>query len=646
MNYPSTLIQTLNNLQHSSSSINYIRGEQESYSTSYAELRERALGLLHHFQQSGLTKGDHIVLITQNNTAFVEAFWATVLGAAVAVPVSFGISNEHRWKLFRILSQLNQPWIVIDQANVVRLEKFAENNDLHEEWSQLKDRLFIVEKIPNFKERGTIAQVEPEETALIQFSSGTTSDPKGIVLSHKNLVTNIAGIGEGMKISNADTTFSWMPLTHDMGLIGFHLTPLFFDIDQYIMPTEIFIRRPLLWLEKISRKITVTCSPNFGYQHCLNAWKTSSGENIDLSAIRLIFNGAEPISVNLTEQFLKTFEPYGLKPTTMFTVYGLAEASLAVAFPEAGKLFKTVSLGRSHLKAGMEVVADQSGIAFVVEGKAVKGCKIRITATEGTLLPANTIGRIEIRGDNVTSGYLNLPEINMQMIRDGWLNTGDLGFLDADQNLVVTGREKDIIFVNSQNYYPHDIEMIVEDSLSIDKGKIAACGVRKPGDIQDQVILFVIHKGPLEGFVPQIPALKRTVNEQAGLEVAEVIPLSKIPKTTSGKIQRYLLGSQYLDGEFDGMLDQIRQYSYLIMPNKGPALEGTVEQVLTNICTELIPEKKIGPDDNIFEAGTTSLLLASIYQRIDEAYPGKLELTDFFDYPTLNELAAFIRSKA
>ena len=645
MNYPSTLIQALDDLQHSTSSIHHIRGAQDSRSITYPELRERALGLLYHFQQSGVARGDEMILITQNNAAFLEAFWASVMGAVTAVPVSFGISDEHRWKLFRIIRQLSRPWVVVDQANVVRLKKFAESNGLSEEWSLLKERLFIVEHIPSFTAAGRIASVTEDEIAFIQFSSGTTSDPKGVVLTHKNLVTNIAGIGEGMKISSRDTTFSWMPLTHDMGLIGFHLTPLFFGIDQHLMPTEIFIRRPLLWLEKISADVTVTCSPNFGYQHCLNAWENAANDQINLSAIRLIFNGAEPISVALTERFLQTFAPYGLRQETMFAVYGLAEASLAVAFPEAGQPIRTVTLSRRHLAEGIEVVADPAGISFVVEGKAVKGCHIRISTAEGSILPAHTIGRIEISGNNVTQGYLNLPEMNAQMIRGGWLNTGDLGFLDTEGNLTVTGREKDIIFVNSQNYYPHDLELIAEEKLLMEKGKIAVCGIRRPGDIHDQILLFVLHKGPLEKFLPQITPLKRTINEQAGLDVAEVIPLSKIPKTTSGKVQRYLLGSRYLEGEFDETLDQMREYDYHPETEADQQTEGDIGQFLKNICEELIPEKHIGPDDNIFEAGTTSLLLAQIYQRIDEAYPGKLELTDFFDYPTLNKLAGYIRSK-
>jgi len=646
MNQATTLTAALNHHINSSSAIHFIKAEHESHSITYAQLRTRALGLLYHLQQSGADKGDELVLITQRNEAFLEGFWASILGGITAVPVSFGISDEHKWKLFRILRQLSRPRIMVDQPNVSRLEKFAEKNGLEQEWAMLKTRLFIVEEIPSFSTPGKMEEADENDIAFIQFSSGTTSDPKGVVLTHKNLITNISGIGKGMKMSSIDATFSWMPLSHDMGLIGFHLTPLFFGINQHLMPTELFIRRPLLWLHKISQQlITVTCSPNFGYQHCLNAWSAAKEGQISLSNIRLIFNGAEPISVPLVQQFLQTFEPYGLKAETMFTVYGLAEASLAVAFPEAGKALQFVTLSRSTLSTGTQVRPDENGVLFVVEGKAVEGCEIRITGTEQQVLPPHTIGRIEIKGDNVTKGYLNMPALNAEIIHNGWLNTGDLGFLNDKDELIVTGREKDIIFINGQNYYPHDIEIIAEERLDIEKGKIAACGVRRPTDIQDQIILFVLHKGTAADFFPKVSSIKKTVNESAGIDIAEVIPVQKLPKTTSGKIQRYLLGNRYLDGEFNSIIEELGAQARKLAENNETPEASTIEQTLKNICDELLPDKNIQPDDNIFELGTTSLLLAQLYQRIDETWPGKLEITDMFDYPTLNQLAAFLRSK-
>jgi len=645
MNGFSTLVQALTDNKNPSSGIHFINGAHDVRSTTYSNLLSRSLGLLNYFQQSGLTEDDQLVLITQRNEAFLEGFWASLLGGVVAVPLSFGISDEHKWKLFRIIKQLSQPWIVLDQAHVTRLEKFTELNNLQTEWDGIKDRLFVIEQIPNFSGPGKIAEINENQTAFIQFSSGTTSDPKGVVLSHKNLVTNIKGIGHGMRITDADTTFSWMPLTHDMGLIGFHLVPLFFGISQYIMPTEVFIRRPLLWLQMMAQlQATVTCSPNFGYQHCLNAWTADKAGDLNLNCVRLIFNGAEPISVPLINLFLETFGDYGLKRQSMFTVYGLAEASLAVAFPEAETPFKYVTLNRSNLASGAKVAPDESGLSFIVEGKAVLGCQIRITADDGQVLPLNHIGKIEIKGDNVTAGYLNMSELNEQMIKDGWLNTGDLGFLNDDENLVVTGRAKDIIFIGGQNYYPHDIEIIAETHLGIDKGKIAVCGVREAMDTEEQVIVFVLHKGAEETFYPQIAPIKRAITEAAGIKITAVIPVTRIPKTTSGKVQRYLLGEDYLNGVFDETINNIDAYFLSSDALENENLDN-IQQKLKIICEELIPGKQVEANDNFFEIGATSLLLAQLHQCVDEEFPGKLQISDFFEYPTIKQLSAYIQGK-
>ncbi|HEY4327650.1 MAG TPA: non-ribosomal peptide synthetase [Mucilaginibacter sp.] len=645
MNVFKTLVQALIENENPSASIHFINGVNDTRSITYNQLLNRSLGLLKHFQESGVDEGDELILLTQRNEAFIEGFWASILGGITAVPLSFGISDEHKWKFFRIVKQLGRPWVLLEQGNASRLEKFAEINNLQAEWNSIKDRLFVLEQIPLFAGPGKMVEIDENRTAFIQFSSGTTSEPKGVVLSHKNLVTNIKGIGLGLEITPEDTILSWMPLSHDMGLIGSHLVPLFFGISQYIMTTELFIRRPILWLEKMSEaQASITCSPNFGYRHCLNAINASNSTSLNLNKVRLILNGAEPISVPLADEFLETFGNFGLKRESMLTVYGLAEASLAVAFPKAGTHFKSVTLSRSHLSSGTEVVPDESGLSFAVEGKAVLGCQTRITTNEGKILPLNHIGNIEIKGDNVTRGYLNAPELNEEIITDGWLKTGDLGFLNDDGDLVVTGRAKDIIFINGNNYYPQDIEMIAETYFDIEAGKVAACAVRDLQREEDHIIMFVIHKGAEETFYPKIAPLRRIINEMAGVKITEVIPVSKIPKTTSGKIQRYLLGQYYMSGIFDDTINNINAYN---LSTDGPEKEdiNDVGQKLRIICEDLVPGKQVKIGDNIFEMGTTSLMLAQLHQRINNEFPDVLQIGDFYEYPTIEQLTTHIQSK-
>lgn len=636
-----TLVDTITNNKNPKAQLHFIRGAEDAFALSYETLKERALGLHAFFCTQGVTRGDEIILLSQRNEAFIEGFWAAILGANPVVPVSFGISDEHKWKLFRIWEQLESPWLLLDGNQKDRLEKFAASNGLENRWRAIEEKSLVVEQIPPLMPATDFVVVEEDDTAIIQFSSGTTSMPKGIVLSHKNVLTNIQGIIKGMAMTDADSTLSWMPLTHDMGLIGFHLTPFVQGIEQYLMPAELFIRRPALWFQKISQvRATVTCSPNFGYQHYLNALERNQAqEGLTLDHVRLIFNGAEPIAVSLVQRFLQKMQLYGLKENTMFTVYGLAEASLAVAFPEPGKRFRHVTLDRDQLQIGSLVQYSEKGVSFAVEGKAVDGCFVRIVGSDQVSLTNHYIGKIEIAGENVTKGYLGQGALSYE----GWLDTGDLGFFTADGELVVTGREKDIIFVNGQNYYPHDLEQLLQDQGVAETGKIAITSMNSEVDGQDKILAFMVFKGLLSGFVPVADSVKKTVNERIGIEIHEVVPISQLPKTTSGKIQRYQLSDRYQRGEFDKALQELQQW---IIQGKKEVQESTIiEKTLKGICDGLLTDKRIDLDENIFEIGTTSLVLAQIHQQIEEIYPGKVEVTDFFDYPTIRQLANYINEK-
>ena len=354
-----------------------------------------------------------------------------------------------------------------------------------------------------------------------------------------------------------------MPLTHDMGLIGFHLVMFINRVHGHLMPTELFIRRPLLWLTFAARvRASILCSPNFGYKHYLKVLGERPVESLDLSAVRYIFNGAEPISVELCEEFLARLAPAQLKRNAMFPVYGLAEASLAVSFPQEGAPLRTLRLNRHRMGVGTPVVAGgrvgpRRRAAGLRGPRRSPTAELRIADDEDRELPADRIGNIHISGENVTRGYFEDPPANAAAFSaDGWLRTGDLGLIH-DGELFVSGRAKEIIFVNGQNYYPHDLETIAQRVPGLELGKVVAAGVRPSGAQFEQLVVFVLHRGGTAEFLPLATQVARVINEQAGIEVAEVVPVKRIPKTTSGKIQRHLLEESYADGEFQAELAEL-----------------------------------------------------------------------------------------
>jgi acyl-CoA synthetase (AMP-forming)/AMP-acid ligase II/acyl carrier protein len=644
-----TLTELIESNRNHPGRITYLEGEHDARDVSYEELHERALGILHHLQRLGARRGDKLILFLGSNEQFVDAFWAALLGGIIPVPVALGISDEHRHKLLRIARKLGKPFIYTERRSLERIGTFAAQAGESETFDGLRSRAFLVDDLSDISRAGQAHQARPEDVAFIQFSSGSTSEPKGVVLTHGNVVANARGVIEAAHILEQDISLSWMPLTHDMGLIGFHLIMFYKRVHAHLMPTELFIRRPLLWLTLADRiRATVLCSPNFGYKHYLKVLGDRPVEGLDLSSVKLIFNGAEPISVELSEEFLTRLEPARLPRNSMYPVYGLAEASLAVSFPPPGAPMRTIALNRHRLGVGSPVELIDKGsrdaVQLVSEGRVIPYCDVRIADDEDRPLQQGQIGNLLMRGDNVTRGYFEDPETNAAAFTaDGWLRTGDLALIHQG-DLYVSGRAKEIIFVNGQNYYPHDLEALAQRIEGLQLGKVAAAGVRPQGAETEQLMLFILHRGSMEDFLPLATQAARLINEQTGLEVAQVVPVKRIPKTTSGKIQRHLLAQSYVDGEFDA---ELKALATLREAERGPetASRSVIEEKLRTICDTALGGKRVDVNDNLFELGASSLKLIEIHERIDREYPGQVDLTELFDFPTIAELAQHLESK-
>jgi len=644
---PSTLVETLQQQASTDRTITYIEAADKEVTITYAELYERALKKLHALQQRGLTAGDECIIFLRSNEEFIDIYWGCILGGIIPVPIAVGISDEHRSKLFKIFAKLERPHLYTTEDNVERIEQYADDNNLSDAYKIIKAKTLLVSEISS-NEKGEVHQPAPDDLAFIQFSSGSTSDPKGVMLTHKNIMTNLNAIGEGGLYTDADTSFSWMPLTHDMGLIGFHLNMIAYRMNQCLMATDLFSRRPLLWMQKVSeKKATVLCSPNFGYKHFLKSLSKKPLENVDLSSVRLIYNGAEPISIDLCDTFLNTMKDYGLRRETMFTVYGMAEATLAVSFPAAGEEFRAVHVDRHNLNVAEKIkfvdVGNQDALSFAIVGKPVLDCLVRIADKENVFAD-DTVGSIQISGSNVTQGYYKNEEANHAAITsDGWLDTGDLGFTHNGE-LIITGREKDIIFANGLNYYPHDLEDLLLNIDGLELGKVVVYGVWNEKLQRDELIIFILYRADIKDFIELAKQASHVLNEQSGLEVDHVIPVKRIPKTTSGKVQRRILGDAYSEGEYTEVLGEINS---LILPKETASDESltSLQQELKTICDDVMEESTLGINDNFFESGISSLTLAEIHQQIDDRYPGIVDVTDLFEHQTIVELEKFMQEK-
>ncbi len=647
MNYL-TLIDILENNRNVDRAVCYVDGENSERRVPYADFYKRALGILYHLQAMGAVRSDKMIIFLSNNEQFIDGFWAAVSGGIVPVPLAVGISDEHRHKLLRVARKLGDPFLYTDTKSLERLESLASQVGEMAVFAALKKRCFLVDSLTDISRAGKMIRPAPSDLAFIQFSSGSTSEPKGVMLTHGNLVANTKGSTEVDGFNSNDVSLSWMPLTHDMGLIGFYLMQFANGVHINLMPTELFVRRPLLWLQVAARKgVTITCSPNFGYRHFLKVLGDRKLDGVDLSRIRLIYNGAEPISVDLANEFMRNLAYTGLKKQAMYPVYGLAEASLAVTLPPLGSDYRWIRVNRYRLGVGSTIELNpanaRDALELICVGKVVPFTEIRIANDARQALPEGTVGHILIRGANVTQGYFGDPEATAHAIDgEGWLDTGDLGVVH-EGSLYVTGRSKEIIFINGQNYYPYDLENIAQRAPGLELGKVVASGVAKPGAQAEDLVIFVLHRGNMQEFLPTATSVGRLVNEHTGLEVTQVIPVKRIPKTTSGKVQRHLLEESFMSGEFDAEIAELH-----VLRERAGASHATGTQLearLQEICEGALPGKSIALSDNLFEIGTSSLKLIEIHETIDREFPSLIALTELFDFPTITQLAQHLQAK-
>jgi amino acid adenylation domain-containing protein len=639
--------------------VSFIVAATRTIFLSYHQLYHDALSLLGYLQHKGLKPGDELVLQIDDNQRFIQYFWACILGGIIPVPVSITHYSENARKLYKIRAYLKNPYLVTTPAHFEKLCK-QDYSDGADDRTFFDQVLFLDEDKENLPE-GIMADVTPDDIAFLQFSSGSTGNPKGVEIRHRNLIANTFPVLDAYECTPDDSFLSWMPLTHDLGLIGYHINPLAAGVQQYLMPTDLFIRHPLLWLQKVSDyKVSITCSPNFGYKYYLNQFTEEKGETLDLSAVRIILNGAEPISASLTRTFIERLSKYKLDPMSMRAVYGLAEATLEVTFPKFTVPFKSVFVKRESLTIGKSITgkslqqkAAADTLEVVAVGTLIDGLQLRIVNEKGTTLRPGHAGVIWVKGPCVASRYYNNEAASKNTFKDGWLNTGDTGFV-LDDTLYIMGRVKDIIFVNGGNVYPHDIEHTLETLDEIDTGKVVACGIPDEVNGSESIVVFVVHKLSAEKFLPMISLVKRTVASRLGLEVKQVIPVRKVFKTTSGKVRRHLFVEEYIKGAYQEAIAEIAAAEKAANPEEvivAPAvaaattvnahtlsllkewLEAWLKQHLHTTPTEL------GAQRTFAEYGLTSLLSVQLSADLEVYLQTPVENTVVFSYPTVQSLA-------
>jgi fatty-acyl-CoA synthase len=554
-----TLPEALDYAAGGQSGLNFHAGRGElTAALPYAELRSQALALARRLLGAGLEPGDRVALLAATDPDFVVAFlacqYAGLIPAPLPLPLAFGGRETYVDHVTRLAREARAsalfapppllPWLA-PQAATLGLKIFGSVAELAAKAEPAT---------------GPLPAADPEGIAYLQFSSGSTRSPAGVAVRQHALMSNAAAILQhGLQVRPDDRSVSWLPLYHDMGMVGFLLAPLAGQVTVDLLPTQDFARRPRLWLSLLSdNRGTISYSPSFGYELCVRrrpaiAAAAAEGPALDLSAWRVAGIGGDMIRPGVLAGFAEAYAEAGFRAGAFLPSYGMAEATLAISFARLGAGIETdtVSLDRLEREGVAEPApANAAGRirSFVLCGAPLPGHELEIRGEDARPLPERHVGRIHVRGPSLMQGYDGRPEETAEVLSaDGWLDTGDLGY-SIGGSVVITGRAKDLIIVNGRNIWPQDLEWSVEQSVpGLRTGDVAAFSVE--GEAGETVVLMVEARASDPAGREQLKTeVASTLRMRHGIECQVVLtPPGTLPTTSSGKLSRARARRLYLE---------------------------------------------------------------------------------------------------
>lgn len=531
----------------------YPEDEREApFLVSYAELLDEVRRAAGYLRDRGVGPGDRVLIVLPTSIELVATFFASQWLGAIPVPSYPPPALE---RLETALERLTH--IGAHSRAKVMVTTAALRLLLGDVAGRVKsmERVVVSDALGSGAPVAEPARVEPEDPCFIQYTSGSTGTPKGVLLTHANITSNVHAAGLALEVRRTDSIASWLPLYHDMGLIGGLLTPIYWRLPLALTSPLAFLTKPLRWLTMISEtRATMSPAPNFAY--ALAAKRTTKEERakLDLSSWRVAMNGAEPVNARTMEEFCDAFADCGFEREAVYPCYGLAEASVAVTFPKPGARARTRSVDRAALADGYVVDREGEGSMTLVGcGKPVPAHQVLVLDEHGEPAEHGEVGHIVVRGPSIMAGYFEDPAATSKVLQDGYLWTGDLGFQE-DGVLFVTGRAKDLIIVRGKNYYAEDVEQCLERVPGVRPGGAVVFAVYDDERARDTVIAVCETKekdpSARERLVADASAV---VSETCGLALEEVVLASPgtIPKTSSGKKQRSLTRDRYIHDELE-----------------------------------------------------------------------------------------------
>ncbi|MDJ0833382.1 MAG: AMP-binding protein [Gammaproteobacteria bacterium] len=520
---------------------------------SYRQLHEAACKVAAGLLQAGLSPGQRIAIMLPTEADFFKAFLGVIYAGGVAVPIYPPLRRS------QVEEHLRRQAGILNNAQAKILITVAELRQVGTLLYGLSKHLRQVQTVAGLSQQNLTInplQLNAEDPALIQYTSGSTGDPKGVVLTHANLLANIRAMGKMLRVTSNDVFVSWLPLYHDMGLIGAWFGSMYFAVPVLIMSPLTFLADPSRWLWAIHHfRATLTAAPNFAYELCLKNIRDEDIQGLDLSSLRLMLNGAEPVSPNTISRFSHRFQAFGLAETALIPVYGLAENSVGLAFPPAERTPIVDHIDRDQLaQHGRALPVDESHphrLEFVACGQPLPGHEVKILDDSGRELPDRQQGRLAFKGPSATAGYFRNQQKTRELRNGDWLDSGDLAYIVAGE-IFITGRIKDIIIRAGRNIYPHELEELIGNIDGVRKGCVAVFPSTDQRSGSERLI--VMAETRLTDDQQLTDLRQRIMHESSALlemppDDILLAPPRSVPKTSSGKIRRSSARAIYESGE-------------------------------------------------------------------------------------------------
>ncbi|MBX3457837.1 MAG: SDR family NAD(P)-dependent oxidoreductase [Candidatus Paracaedibacteraceae bacterium] len=645
-------LQTLNevldyhaNQKPTSIAYHFISSENQENSITYQELSDSVKKIASNLL-SYARKGDRVILIFHPGLELIQSFLGCIYAGIIPI-LNYPPTNQKLTdKLAGIMANAGTDLLIIPE----KLKEKVTNYSLPEAKQWL-----VFEDLAATTSSASLAEIKPQDIAFLQYTSGSTGVPKGVVITHNNILDNLRLLRQGLGLYHDNAVFvSWLPPYHDMGLIGGILSPFYSGVPSVLMAPLTFMMHPIKWLKAISDyKGTISGGPNFAYNYCCERIKPEQLASLDLSSWKCAFNGAEPIHAETLQKFYNMFKECGFRYESFFPCYGMAETTLFVSGADLGKGPVLRDISASGLQEGdvLPPKKYQDSYTCVSSGRPYM-TTIIVDHNTGKILAEDQIGEIWIQGQSVAEGYWQRLDVTEEIFKatveatqGNFLRTGDLGFM-KDGELYVTGRLKDLIIIQGRNYYPQDIELIAEMSHPLIKSSGCAAFTLDPTNEKSVCLVAAIQDKGAETYLEIVRSIRMAVASSLELTIERVvlIPSRALPKTTSGKVQRRQARQMVLNQEFDVLFED-SQGKVVAESDPQPKTNTEIKQVIVDWIKEqglVVGDQRIRGDEQWVELGFDSLRVVNMCVSLEEILQININPVIVWDYPSIDQFSDFL----